>query len=254
MSIYSNKAQLEEIAHYLSAYMKIPFFQDDTIPGKVMEKIISLVRGAKQLGTYDYVDVCIDNEVGWQVKSTKNSTPVTWKRAKIANAQQLIKESKNSKRGCKKLGDAIIEFCNNHAKESVKRYNLSEIGYSRLIMFPDNVAIYFERLICTASKPEIFNANDFIWHWSVQKKATKKEQLPALHGISKGTGRKVFAWHGKGENQLHFSGEGEWWPQISMPTKVGVIDISRDGHAMAFKLPSSKVNWGSLVSYLLEES
>ena len=44
MTIFSTPEQLEKIAEYLTAYMKIPFFQDDTIPGKIMEKIISLVH------------------------------------------------------------------------------------------------------------------------------------------------------------------------------------------------------------------
>lgn len=101
MTIYSTKDELAKIAHYLTAYMRIPYFQDDTIPGKVMEKIISLVRGGEQLATYDYVDVCISGKVGWQVKSTKNDTPLTWKRAKIANSEALIKEPENEGAGLK---------------------------------------------------------------------------------------------------------------------------------------------------------
>jgi len=45
MAVYSSKEEeLEKIANYLLAYMKIPYFQDDSIPGKIMEKIISLVH------------------------------------------------------------------------------------------------------------------------------------------------------------------------------------------------------------------
>jgi len=47
MSVYSTKEELESIARYLTAYMRIPFFQDDTIPGKIMEKIISIVHNAE---------------------------------------------------------------------------------------------------------------------------------------------------------------------------------------------------------------
>lgn len=254
MTIYSTKEQLKKIAYYLTAYMRIPFFQDDTIPGKVMEKIISLVHGGEQLGTYDYVDVCIKNKVGWQVKSTKGDTPVTWKRAKIANAEQLIRQSETSEAGCQKLGDAIIDFCNGHAVESIKHYNLSKIGYSRLIMLPNNVAIYFERELCTAKKPSIFEKTDYAWRWSIQKQVKKKEQLRALHGVNNKTGKKSFAWHGRGENQLHFNGEGDWWPKINIPNKVGQIEFSKDGHAMAFKLPSAKVSWDNLVSFLNKSS
>ena len=117
-------------------------------------------------------------------------------------------------------------------------------------MFDDNTAIYFERLICTKEKPVIFNRDDYIWRWSTPKKTTKKEQLPALHGIDKKTKRKAFAWHGRGENQLHFSGEKDWWPKITKPTKVGEISFSADGHAMAFKLSTGKVSWEALTSFL----
>lgn len=250
MTVYSTREQLMKIAHYLTAYMQIPYFQDDTIPGKVMEKIISLVRDGEQLTTYDYVDVCIKGKVGWQVKSTKSSTPLTWKRAKIAHSSALIIESETGADGLKKLGDAIIDFCNSHAAHSINFYNLEEIGYARLIVFDDNTAIYFERLISTKSKADIFNKDDYIWRWSNQKITVKKEQLPALHGIHKETGRKAFAWHGRGENQLHFSGEKDWWPEIIKPTKVGEVTYSADGHAIAFKLPSEKVSWDSMTLFL----
>jgi hypothetical protein len=174
MSVYSTKEQLALIVHYLTAYMRIPYFQDDTIPGKVMEKIISLVHDGDQLATYDYVDVCISGKVGWQVKSTKESTPLTWKRAKIANANELIKESVNGEAALKILGDSIIDFCNNHAFESIKLYNLQDIGYARLIMFDDNTAVYFERLVCTKENTNIFDKDDYIWNWSKPKKQQKR--------------------------------------------------------------------------------
>jgi hypothetical protein len=250
MSVFSTKEELESIACYLTAYMKIPFFQDDTIPGKVMEKIISIVHNAEQLATYDYVDVVKPGAIGWQVKSTKSLTPLTWKRAKIPNSNALIAESEQSATGCQKLGDAIIDFCNAHAIESIETYNLNEIGYSRLIMFEDNTAIYFEKLLCTRDKQLIFNKEDYTWKWSIQKATTKKEQLTALHGINTKTNKKVFAWHGRGENQLHFSGEAEWWPEIDTPTKFGELKFSKDFHAIKFKLSSVKVDWEELTKFL----
>lgn len=250
MTVYSNKNQLEDIATYLSAYMRIPYFQDDTIPGKVMEKIFSLVHSAEQLVTYDYVDVCRRNDVGWQVKSTKSSTPLTWKRAKIPESERMIRESEKSAEARQRLGDAIIDFCNKHAYESLVRYQLKEIGYSRLIMHDDGSAVYFEKLISTNDCPDIFNKENYIWNWSFPKKTSKKEQLTALHGTDLKTGKKAFAWHGKGENQLHFSGESDWWPDVEIPSKIGQINFSEDCHAMAFMLPSDKVSWSDLVEFL----
>jgi len=132
----------------------------------------------------------------------------------------LITESKNSSEGLQKLGNSIIEFCNEHAIESMKRYGINEIGYSRLIVHSNGNLTYFERVLCTTKKPEIFNKTYFKWKWSIPKITKKKEQLPALHGTHISSNKKWFAWHGLGENQLHFSGEKAWWP-----TKNNKIDF-----------------------------
>jgi len=86
-STYSTSKQLEKIANVLTGYLKLPF-SGDSIPGALMENVIASVRNGEVLNTYDFVDVINQNEkVGWQVKSTKASTPVTWKRAKIPSSQ-----------------------------------------------------------------------------------------------------------------------------------------------------------------------
>ena len=141
------------------------------------------------------------------------STPVTWKRAKIPNAADLIEASKQSGDALQELGDTIIEFCNTHAQESLERYGLTAIGYSRLIVNKDRTAQYFERVLCTGEDPVVFDPEQFAWRWSDPKTAVRKEQLPSLHGFHAPTGDKWFAWHGLGENQLHFSGEKSWWPE-----------------------------------------
>lgn len=190
-----------------------------------MESIVAEVRNATRLETYDFVDVVRPAEgIGWQVKSTKASTPVTWKRAKLPNQVELIKASQTAT-GAQVLGNSIIEFCNAHARESLKEYGLSEIGYSRLLIRADLSATYFERILVTAKSPELFKASEFSWQWSIQKQSKKKEQLSALHGIHVKTGKKWWAWHGLGENQLHFSGETAWWP-------------TAETNAITFTLPS----------------
>lgn len=196
------------------------------------------------------MDVVKPGTVGWQVKSTKSLIPLTWKRAKIRNSNALITESEKSAEGCQKLGDAIIDFCNAHAVESLDTYDLNEIGYSRLIMFEDNTAIYFEKLLCSKQNPLIFNKQDYTWKWSTQKLTTKKEQLTALHGVNIKTNKKAFAWHGRGENQLHFSGEFDWWPKIETPTEFGEMKFSKDFHAIKFKLSPEKVDWEKLTEFL----
>jgi hypothetical protein len=210
--IYSTQAELKLIADTLKGYLKLPF-TTDTVPGALMEAIIANVRNAEVLRTYDFIDV-VDkaNRIGWQVKSTKESTPLTWKRAKIRNAQKLIEESRKSEAGLQALGDAIIAFCNEHALESLEKYDLVAIGYARLVVRANGTMTYFERLLCTREQPTVFNPNEFKWKWAIPKNTKGKEQLPALHGTNIKTGKKAFAWHGLGENQLHYSGEKAWWP------------------------------------------
>jgi hypothetical protein len=227
MSIFSSPESLKKIENILTRYLRLPF-SSETIPGAIMEAVLSNVRGGKVLNTYDFVDVvCTGEKCGWQIKSTKESTPVTWKRAKIPNALQLIKDSNQSADGLQRLGDTIIDFCNEHAAESMKLYGLDQIGYARLIVHKDETITYFEKLLCNISSPQIFNPSDFQWKWSKPKKTQAKEQLQALHGVHKATNKKWWAWHGLGENQLHFSGESIWWSTEQKPK-----------HSFKFQKPS----------------
>lgn len=227
MSVYSTSVQLEQIRDILSRYLRLPF-SNGAVPGAIMEGVLAYVHGGKSLNTYDFVDVIHrEKKIGWQVKSTKDQTPVTWKRAKIPHASLLIEGSKSGNDGCQKLGDAIIGFCNQHVLESIKKYDLDAIGYARLIVHENVDLVYFERPLVTKANPELFKASDFTWKWSEPKKTHTKEQLSALHGTHVPTQTKWWAAHMLGENQLHFSGEGVWWPPV-------------DGlHRIAFKAPAA---------------
>ena len=240
MSIFSSANQLYEMQRILANYVRLPA-AGTNIPGHLMESILSHVRGGTVLNTYDFVDVIhIQTSSGWQVKSTKIDTPVTWKRAKIPNALELIETSRQSESGLQALGDAIMEFCNDHARASLHNYGLQEIGYSRLILHRNGQVTYFERLLCTRDRPDIFDPADFTWQWSTPKKVIRKEQLSALHGIHLATGDKWWAWHGLGENQLHFSGESAWWPHDDDP------------QTFSFQLPSDqeKLSFNQLMAIL----
>ena len=241
MSIFSSDEELHLIKETLSKYLRLPF-SGDTIPGAVMESVLAYIRKAQRLNTYDFVDVVdVTKKCGWQVKSTKSQTPVTWKRAKIPNSSDLIKASRDNEDGLQELGNAIINFCNTHAQESLNLYDLNEIGYSRLILFNDGRVRYFERLLCTRDNPLVFQKEDYVWKWSNPKKTVKKEQLPALHGINIHTKKKCWAWHGLGENQLHFSGENQWWTED-------------ENHTATFRFPdeSEKISLEKLFEILLE--
>lgn len=225
-TLFSTSKQLSEIASALRCHMRLPL-SPKTIPGAMLESLIAHVRKAEVLATYDFADVIHrTNRLGWQVKSTKAETPVTWKRVKIPNKDALVAGSKKSAAGLQTLGDAIIEFCNEHAKKSFAAYPIDSIGYCRVILYPDNRATYFERLLCTRENPQVFVSSDFAWRWTQQKKTKGKEQQPALHGIHLESKRKWFAAHILGENQLHFAGESAWWPEPDSP------------HAITFDLPA----------------
>lgn len=60
------------------ALLKLPIIEGN-IPGNLLEHVFAYNRNAEVLNTYDFIDV-IDKErgIGWQIKSTMASTPVTW--------------------------------------------------------------------------------------------------------------------------------------------------------------------------------
>lgn len=224
--MFSSPAQLREIASLIQSFQLLPLSQS-TVPGALLERIIAHIKSAEVLNTYDFVDIIhSDAGFGWQVKSTKQATPITWKRAKLDGSEELVEASMKSERACQDLGARIIEHCNAHAQASFDKHGLDEIGYCRLIV-RESRATYFERRLCQKLRPAIFAESDYRWRWSRQKSAAKKEQLSALHGFSHASGKKIWAWHGRGENQLHFYGEEEWWPERN------------DSHSVDFPLPSA---------------
>ena len=212
MTSFSDINQLARVRDILCNYRKLPF-SGDRVPGDVLEWILAEVRGGRRLGRYDFIDVVKEeHRVGWQVKSTAEDTPVTWKRAKIPNRNQMISASEKTDQGCRELGKAIIDFCNAAIARDVEKYKIDQIMYARLVLHPDRYVTYFERQLVTRASQQLFNPDDFEWSWAVDRNVRKKEQLSAFHGIHRHTGEKWWAWHGRGENQLHFSGERFWWP------------------------------------------
>lgn len=213
--------RLVQVAELVTAMLRLPFFR--SLPGDVLEEILAYISAGLRTGTYDFVDVISKKEqIGWQVKCTKATTPVTWKRAKIPNKEAMIAASNKNPDDAQRLGDAIMEFCNAHALKSAEKYNLQRLVYSRLVDFTDGRLMYFERALPLNGR--LFEPRDFRWRWSEQKKSLKKEQLSALHGIHVPSGKAWFAWHGLSENQLHFKGERAWWPP---PGSSNRIDFTR---------------------------
>lgn len=208
------KNELKEISEYLYGYLKMPF-SDDFIPGEILEKIIAETKGAERLSTYDFADVIdLDLKLGWQVKSTKESSPLTWKRVNIENASDLINNSLTSESARQILGDKVLESCNNHALKSMENYKLKKIFLSRLIINNNGTITYYEKQLCSIKDPIIFRKEDFFWSWSKPNNQKGKKSLTFI-GYNKITGLKSFSWYGMGENQLHFNGEKDWWPNKS---------------------------------------
>lgn len=238
MTLFSTTAQLQRIRDIISSYHRLPF-SGDAIPGAILEGTLAQVREGHVLGKYDFVDVVrYADRVGWQVKSTAAATPVTWKRAKISDRNKLITASERDPTARNTLGRAIIDFCNEAIAKDFAKYEIDAIGYSRLIVHRDGTATYFERELVTRARPILFDPDEFEWHWTAQRLGLKKEQLSAFHGIHRPTNTKWWAWHGRGENQLHFSGEGAWWPR------------PQDPHAITFQLPEHRFSLDELTELL----
>ncbi len=237
-SLISDVATLKRIAELITRYHQLPFSPANSIPGSVMEATLGIARGpeAEVLRTYDFVDV-IDrkNHFGWQVKSTKLATPVTWKRAKIENAGQKRTDARKSPAAAQEVGNEIIAFCNKHARESLDRYDLNEIGYARLVVNPNNTATYFERPLVTMASLVLFHPENFTWEWSEARTNANKDQQPSLAAYDQKRVR-WFSWYS--ENQLHFNNEKAWWPALGDPNRID------------FNLPTTKIKLEELMGWL----
>ena len=240
-SVFSSESELSRIAEALAAYARMPLTAK-SIPGAWMEAVLAEVRGGEALPTYDFVDVVKrEDKIGWQVKSTLRKTPITWKRAKLPNIQPLIDESLKDEDACQELGDAVINFCNEHVAASIDKYELNEIGYSRLIVDAKG-ATYFEKAIATSDNPKVFLPEEFYWEWSKPKvtRSGGKEQLRSLHGFLRESENRWFAWHGLGENQLHFTGERFWHPP------------QESDHRISFAIGREKLSIGEFAKRLVD--
>lgn len=235
MPLLATPEQLQRIRDLVFNYLRLPL-DTSNVPGSLMEANLKEARGGdtEVLRTYDFVDVISRSEkIGWQVKSTKSTTPVTWIRGKIADKEELIKASHVSAAGRQMLGNTVMDYCNHHIADSLLRYGLEEIGYSRLINF-GGAFRYFEIPLLKNDGSVLFQPSDYEWRWSEQKNTRVKEQKPALHGFHKPTGTKHWAWHGQGENQLHFTGERSWWPAAEYPHNIA-FEAPSEGQAVSFE-------------------
>ena len=242
----SSDPTIDAIADQIASYFRLPF-ATESLPGWFAEAAIAEHHGGRILSTRDFVDVISNcdtvdgKEIGWQVKSTKASTTLTWKRAKISGSTELIQES--DKTGdTQTLGNMIIDACNLHAQKSLEKYGLARIKYARVISAPGQVT-YFQRDLIDAENPTLFDASEFEWEWSESQEGSDSERLRALHGYRKSRNRdereKWFKWHGRGENQLHFVGEKCWWPGYDSGTRG--VTVPKYGR---------KRSWAEMVSWL----
>jgi hypothetical protein len=214
--IYSDQPTLQRIALLLRRYHRLPFVSSGIIAGTVVENVLEQARSLERLGRYDFVDV-VSRELryGLQVKSSKQTSPLTWQRAKVPNSGELREASKKFESAQQELGTKILDYINSHVAKDLETYKLDEIGYARLVVGRDS-AFYFERRLLDRDHPVLFNPSDFHWRWAEDRKATK-EQRGSLSAYDR-AGTKWFSWHS--ENQLHFINERVWWPQPGDPTRI----------------------------------
>ncbi len=240
--LLSTRPQLEQIRDTINNYLRLPLFRDyaSGIPGYLLEYAVATARGAVILPTKDFVDVVLPSaQLGWQVKSLLEHSPLTWKRVPLKGDKTRLIAGATTSPGLKKLGDAIIQDCNLKARGSLnldfknnlrarnlvgtRKLQLSEIGYSCLMVFPDrNKATYFERLLITTNKPDLFNPEDYVWN------SPEMEEKQSADNVSRSAyvgryinGRKHFSWHGKtNDHQVHFEGDIDWRNEASEDNKI----------------------------------
>ena len=249
MDSFSTPEQLERIKQTLCSYHMLPF-SGTRIPGDVLEGVLAHVRGGDLLGKYDFVDVLQRSEgVGWQVKSTRHRSPLTWMRADFRRRSELVAEADAERDEGRKrelvqaLGDSVIEYANASIRDSFTKYGLQQVMFCHLVLMPENRAMYYEKLLAVEGEEELFRATDFMLSWREPRpgRANRNadpddpgaaEQLPSLRGRHVPTDQDWFAWYGRKGGQLHFLLEEKiWWPPES-----GAHRIDFDLPAERFKM------------------
>jgi|GEM_PF-5048470 len=192
MKGFSDSEQLEQVSRLIRAFWLLPEeIRGRHIPGGFLERVLARVHGGYSSGKYDFVDIVGQNPIGWQVKSTKRGTPITWKRAKIERKEAMILATEKGspaerKLALQALGDAIIQFCNDNIEASFRKYpQLETIQYARLIHQPDDTLTYFERPLVTRDSPTLFHPADFVWEWHLTEVTVTEEgvESPRLLAI-----------------------------------------------------------------------
>lgn len=227
-----------KIVGFLTTYTRIPFIEENAIPGNIMENAVSIARNGTQLPCYGFIDVINDN-IGWQVKSSRKKSPLTWGQVK---APSNLLQSKDAIA----LGNHLINSINESSIAAMEKFNLETIGYARLIVYPNNHAVYFEKELSNRTNPIIFNPKTYLWSWSNCTRKSNKETKPSLVGINTITGMREFSWHCLSGSQLHFDAEYQWWPKIKIPKSEDDVIFSSKHHAISFMLPSKKISWDAI--------
>lgn len=210
---------LDDLGRYIKAYQSLPFF-DGSVPGKILETLVAFAFQGRVLNTLDFVDV-VSGKVGWQVKSIKAGSDVTWKRVTIANPEFLLELSYEEPAF---LGRYLIDICNDHIFDSFVKYGLEDIRYIKAEIHPSNVVLV-EKSIVTNDSIVAFDHDDFYWHWTEPKHRNNKELLPSFSGFHKETNSKWFSWNGLGDNQFRFTYEKVWAMEGAVSKSISTEDV-----------------------------
>lgn len=278
MTTLSSSGQLDELQSLIKTYWLLPeIFRSPHISGSFMERALAHARGGEALATYDFIDVlCDDKTIGFQVKATKDTTVVTWMRAKIPNKQSLVTASQVSDSqlradSLQKLGDTIIDFVNKKIEKSFRKYKkVHSIHYARVRHISTGRVEYVEAPLCNRSSMILFDKDDFSWEWRKNKDLEAKiakansidplikndieapnpseasqEVISSLQGIYNPTGEVWWAWHGKSDNQLHFPGEAEW-----LSLHFAAIGLDMKSHSFSLDLPIESIGPDEMIGLL----
>jgi len=215
---FSTPTQLENIVTGVKRYYTSPYALE-FISGKVFEIIVADAHNTKPTNTQDFADViCGDYAV--QCKAGRDNKDMIWKR--ISLPDELVRESLHSDSISNDLGKLLLDRVNARASDSLAKYNVTKLAYSRLITHKNKLFTYFEKSL---NNP-IFDRDMFQWKWSTPQ---KRKDKPALHGFWRSV--LVFSWQGLSGEQFRFNAEHLWWPKedqritFSIPHEWCELDI-----------------------------
>lgn len=213
------------ITNITQSLMKLPFI-NDRIGGYVAQQIVALRYSGSVVKKQCPVDVVV-GETGYQVKSKKKPDAIVWCLVPPSNILDVpVKKLRN--RNAKKIGRAVLSWCNLNMKGCMEELELSSVVLSKFIV---SEGLYTERKL---SAPNIFDQDGFDWCFNTQADSSKLDRR-FLRGYKDDV--LVFTWALGTGHQLYINDEA-----LAFNTQFS--------HAEIFQVNPESLSIGDLVGLL----